>query len=125
MQIFSPIVEHMKLQVRMNVATRQVELRVRLHHAISCHLFPPSSGSYPLCKYAHTHNPQYTINAPCLIFQTCPATTDSGALQKAADFIKAFMLGFAVQVCYSMRTCRLHGCLCNTKCPFLPVEGNV
>ena len=29
--------------------------------------------------------------------RTCETTTDPGALQKAADFIKAFMLGFAVQ----------------------------
>ena len=26
--------------------------------------------------------------------QTSPSTTDSGALQKGADFIKAFLLGF-------------------------------
>eukprot|EP00052_Salpingoeca_macrocollata_P033411 m.8321 g.8321 ORF g.8321 m.8321 type:complete len:233 (+) comp5103_c0_seq1:114-812(+) len=55
MKIFTPIVEHMKLQIRMNTKHRQVEIK------------------------------------------TCEATEDPGALQKAADFVKAFMLGFAVE----------------------------
>ena len=32
------------------------------------------------------------------IFQTCKDTTDIGALQKAADFVRAFTLGFEVDV---------------------------
>mmetsp|Transcript_4596 Transcript_4596/g.11799 ORF Transcript_4596/g.11799 Transcript_4596/m.11799 type:complete len:259 (+) Transcript_4596:132-908(+) len=55
LKIFNPVVEHMKLQIRMNTKTRHVELR------------------------------------------TCDETEDSGALQKSADFVKAFMLGFAVE----------------------------
>ncbi|CAL5867733.1 uncharacterized protein PFLUO_LOCUS1952 [Penicillium psychrofluorescens] len=47
-----PIVEHLKLQVRMNIKSRAVELR------------------------------------------TSKFTTDVGALQKGADFVKAFTLGF-------------------------------
>lgn len=54
-KIFAPIVEHMKLQVRMNLQLRAVELK------------------------------------------TFEGTTDSSALQKSADFVKAFMLGFDVQ----------------------------
>lgn len=54
LKIFNPIVEHMKLQIRMNVRSRQVELK------------------------------------------TCEATTEPSALQKSADFVKAFMLGFDV-----------------------------
>lgn len=54
MAILQPLVEHMKLQVRMNVKRRCVELRTSEH------------------------------------------TQDVGALQKAADFLKAFMLGFSV-----------------------------
>ncbi|ODQ66565.1 rRNA processing protein [Nadsonia fulvescens var. elongata DSM 6958] len=54
MKIYQPLVEHLKLQVRMNLKRRAVELR------------------------------------------TCKDTTDSGALQKGADFIKAFSLGFDV-----------------------------
>jgi RNA-binding protein PNO1 len=54
MKIFTPIVEHLKLQIRMNLRTRSVELK------------------------------------------TSEATTDPSALQKGADFVKAFMLGFDV-----------------------------
>lgn len=53
-KIYPPLVEHLKLQVRMNVKNKAVELRNSRH------------------------------------------TTDSGALQKGEDFIKAFTLGFDV-----------------------------
>ena len=52
--ILKTLVEHMKLQVRMNTKRRAVELR------------------------------------------TCDKTEDIGAIQKAADFLKAFMLGFEI-----------------------------
>ena len=32
------------------------------------------------------------------LLQTSKFTSDPGAIQKAADFVKAFMLGFAVEV---------------------------
>ncbi|EME39513.1 hypothetical protein DOTSEDRAFT_75244 [Dothistroma septosporum NZE10] len=51
-KIYPPLVEHLKLQVRMNIAKKAVELR------------------------------------------TSPLTTDTGAIQKGADFIQAFCLGF-------------------------------
>ncbi|KAI8099707.1 uncharacterized protein BX664DRAFT_321915 [Halteromyces radiatus] len=54
MEIYSPLVEHMKLQVRMNVKSRTVEIR------------------------------------------TSDSTEDTGALQKGADFVRAFALGFEV-----------------------------
>lgn len=53
-KIYPPLVEHLKLQVRMNVKSKAVELRTSKH------------------------------------------TTDTGALQKGADFIQAFTLGFDV-----------------------------
>ncbi|CAD7928429.1 unnamed protein product [Amoebophrya sp. A120] len=53
--ILKPLVEHMKLQVRMNTKKRAVEIRMS------------------------------------------KATSDIGALQKATDFVKAFMMGFDVQ----------------------------
>jgi RNA-binding protein PNO1 len=53
-KIYPPLVEHLKLQVRMNIAKRAIELRTSKH------------------------------------------TTDTGALQKGADFIQAFCLGFDV-----------------------------
>ena len=52
--ILKTLVEHMKLQVRMNTKRRAVELRTSEH------------------------------------------TEDIGAIQKAADFLKAFMLGFEI-----------------------------
>jgi len=54
MKIFTPIVEHLHLQVRFNLKTRNVEIK------------------------------------------TCKDTVDVGALQKGADFVKAFTLGFEV-----------------------------
>ncbi|XP_076313843.1 RNA-binding protein pno1 isoform X2 [Tachypleus tridentatus] len=55
MKIFTPVVEHLHLQIRFNLKTRMVEIR------------------------------------------TCKNTTDISALQKAADFVKAFALGFEVE----------------------------
>ncbi|SCU88575.1 LANO_0D02498g1_1 [Lachancea nothofagi CBS 11611] len=52
-KIYPPLVDHLKLQVRMNLKTKTVELRTHPKH-----------------------------------------TTDPGALQKGADFIKAFTMGF-------------------------------
>ena len=34
----------------------------------------------------------------CDFFQTCKETEDIAALQKAADFVRAFILGFEVEV---------------------------
>ena len=57
MDLYQPIVKHMKLQIRMNLKTRSVELRTSEH------------------------------------------TEEVSALQKSHDFIKAFLMGFEVQVC--------------------------
>jgi RNA-binding protein PNO1 len=53
-RIYTPLVTHMKLQVRMNTRTRQVELRTSEH------------------------------------------TQDLNAVQKGADFVRAFILGFEI-----------------------------
>ncbi|XP_067421371.1 RNA-binding protein PNO1 [Emydura macquarii macquarii] len=55
MKIFTPIVEHLQLQIRFNLKTRNVEIK------------------------------------------TCKETKDLSALTKAADFVKAFILGFQVE----------------------------
>ncbi|XP_014287888.1 RNA-binding protein PNO1 [Halyomorpha halys] len=55
MKIFTPIVEHLKLQVRFNLKTRNVEIR------------------------------------------SCKETEDVSSVQKAADFVKAFIYGFEVE----------------------------
>lgn len=57
LKIFSPIVEQLKLQIRFNLKTKQVEIR----------------------------NPED------------PAETTDTSLQKAADFVRAFVLGFEVE----------------------------
>lgn len=54
LKIFTPLVEHMKLQIRFNPKTRAVEMR------------------------------------------NSPSSLDNGALQKGADFVRAFALGFSV-----------------------------
>ncbi|XP_008832050.1 RNA-binding protein PNO1 [Nannospalax galili] len=55
MKIFTPIVEHLGLQIRFNLKSRNVEIK------------------------------------------TCKDTKDVSALTKAADFVKAFVLGFQVE----------------------------
>lgn len=42
-----------------------------------------------LCKF---------VSVFCFCFQTCKETKDASALTKAADFVKAFILGFQVEV---------------------------
>jgi RNA-binding protein PNO1 len=54
MKIFTPLVDHLKLQVRLNLKKKQVEIK------------------------------------------TSQYTTDPGAIQKGADFVKGFMLGFEI-----------------------------
>ncbi|OMH80020.1 RNA-binding protein pno1 [Zancudomyces culisetae] len=55
LKIYTPIVEQLKLQIRMNLKSKMVEIR------------------------------------------TCNETQDSAAVQKAADFVRAFSLGFSVE----------------------------
>ncbi|RZF41851.1 hypothetical protein LSTR_LSTR005313 [Laodelphax striatellus] len=55
MKIFSPVVEHLKLQIRFNLKTRNVEIR------------------------------------------SCPDSEDVSNVQKAADFVRAFIYGFEVE----------------------------
>lgn len=60
LKIFSPIVEQLKLQIRYNIKTKQVEIR------------KPDD-------------------------QTSSADINDSSLQKAADFVRAFVLGFEVE----------------------------
>ncbi|KAJ2892948.1 pre-rRNA-processing protein pno1, partial [Coemansia aciculifera] len=55
LKIYSPIVEYLKLQIRMNPKTRMIEIR------------------------------------------TCAETEDVGAIQKAADFVRAYCMGFTAE----------------------------
>lgn len=84
--IFTPIAEHMKLHVRVNVKARRVELKVCVGRGTWAWAFQSCIVSRVLVLFR-------------VRLQTCEATEDPGALQKAADFVKAFTLGFDVQVC--------------------------
>lgn len=59
LKIFSPIVEQLKLQIRYNIKTKQVEIRQ-----------PEDQNT---------------------------SDTNDSSLQKAADFVRAFVLGFEVE----------------------------
>lgn len=88
--IIQPLVDHMKLQVRMNTKTRCVELKVSC--LLACLLTVPATGRSPPSPYTRS-----IITCSFLLFlcvQTSPYTVDAGALQKGEDFLKAFMLGF-------------------------------
>lgn len=60
LKIFTPVVEHLKLQMRFNMQSRCIEIR------------------------------------------SCSETKDKNSIQKAADFLKAFMLGFEVEDALSL-----------------------
>ncbi|KAF6725588.1 RNA-binding protein PNO1 [Oryzias melastigma] len=79
LKIFTPIVENLQLQVRFNLKTRNVEIKVSFLLALRCFLFCSCCNPSPLR-------------------QTCKETQDIAALTKAADFVKAFVLGFQVDV---------------------------
>ena len=77
--IFGPLTEILGLQVRVNIQRKAVEIRVRalqskLHSTISVYTYPYFGR------------------------QTSKHTKEIGSLQKGADFVKAYTLGFDVNV---------------------------
>ena len=79
--IFVPLTEICGLQVRMNVQRRTVEIRV--------------SNVLLLCRQ-YAFQKEYA-ETPFFV-QTSKETKEVGALQKGADFVKAYALGFDVNV---------------------------
>jgi len=71
MKIFEPIVEHLKLQVRPAVENRFVT---------SC-----------------SSQVRFNLKTRNVEVRTCKDTADATTLQKAADFVRAFVLGFEVE----------------------------
>lgn len=78
--IYGPLVEMMGLMVRMNVQRKCVELKVSIRGVYS--------------KFLEVCNAERSLR---LSRQTSKHTPDSGAIQKGADFVKAFALGFDVK----------------------------
>lgn len=78
-KIYTPLVEMAGLQVRMNVKRKTVEIKVSSGHCVCC-LVRESS---------------LLISPPVLFsLQSSKHTPDVSMLQKGADFVKAFALGF-------------------------------
>ena len=73
MALYTPVTEHMQLDMRMNLKTKKV-------------------GGCARAALAHTHRPAPHPLAQVEI-KTKPDTPDMGNLQKAADFVHAFILG--------------------------------
>ena len=104
LKIFTPIVENLQLQVRFNLKTRNVEIKVS---------FPSTSKRYwqlfaflPLVlDFSGCNSSVYNVSNIPFFFQTCKDTQDIGSLTKAADFVKAFILGFQVEVSTRLLNC--------------------
>lgn len=75
--IFGPLTEILGLQVRMNIQRKAVEVRVSA---------PNSNSPFAVCTYNRGR-------------KTSKHTKEIGSLQKGADFVKAYALGFDVNVC--------------------------
>lgn len=82
MEIYKPIVEYMKLQIRYNVKKRCIELRV------------PNTLPQRIPNTASSTAVESTADPSQLPISVTPDAQSS--LTRAADFIRAFMLGFNV-----------------------------
>jgi RNA-binding protein PNO1 len=96
--LMGPVVEHLKLQIRMNTSTRMVELKVRgwVQSHMCCGRQAPFARPTMPPSPTHQASPVGRV-PPGLSVQTSEHTVDPGALQKGEDFIRAFVLGFEVQ----------------------------
>lgn len=52
------------------------------------------------------------VKSRAVELRTCELTTDPGAVQKGADFVKAYTLGFDIPVCGETRGLMHVGCDC-------------
>jgi hypothetical protein len=79
---------HLHTNRQSHEATNQNEhpISTNRNQGITC----PSSIAFS----SSAHSSSFSLY--CTLLQTSEHTTDTGALQKAADFVKAFMLGFEV-----------------------------
>lgn len=93
LKIFTPIVENLQLQVRFNLKTRNVEIKVGFPLA---HV---GFGDFTEPLYYNACIQYFFSDMPHVpSFQTCKDTQDITSLQRATDFVRAFVLGFQVEV---------------------------
>ena len=100
--LYTPMVEHLGLQVRMNPRRRAVELKVSPPLSYRTLYVRPDrdpavchTDSGPLVAYI-ARDTCMGSTAPTM--QTSDHTVDTGSIQKGADFVKAYALGFDVNV---------------------------
>ncbi|CAG0898471.1 unnamed protein product, partial [Darwinula stevensoni] len=89
LKIFTPIVEYLKLKIRFNLKTRNVEIKASSYQYkffFPSYCFP---GNLNCLK-------KFSRFLKLMFMQSCPETPDITNLQRAADFVKAFILGFDV-----------------------------
>lgn len=100
LKIFTPIVENLQLQVRFNLKTRNVEIKVSFASTFNqCwHDWASLQRCPPVLVFSCGHNCVCSVCNMPSFFQTCKETQDIGSLTKATDFVKAFILGFQVEV---------------------------
>ena len=96
MDLYNPVTQNMKVDMRMNLKTRKVRLlaggellhlvRAPWRFTCACSLTP--STTWHACLFL-----------PCaqVELKSTKETSDPSALQKCADFVHAFVLGFEVQ----------------------------
>ncbi len=92
MELYKPITDNLKLDMRMNLKTKKVRLggldcawTLKDSHALST---GPAPG--PLSADVWRTRPHALIQVE---IKTTPQTTSTDALQKAADFVHAYLLG--------------------------------
>lgn len=92
--LIRPLVEHMCLQVRMNLRRRCVELRIQPQKEDECNLKHTTTAITGVVTSPTTEARQTTG----IVDMKIRSLRDSGwALEKGAEYVKAFMLGFDVR----------------------------
>ncbi|ROL44282.1 RNA-binding protein PNO1 [Anabarilius grahami] len=105
MKIFTPIVENLQLQVRFNLKTRNVEIKGGSDEmrkvSVPAHRYTPLKENWMKIFTPIVENLQlqvrFNLKTRNVEIKTCKETQDIGALTRAADFVKAFILGFQVE----------------------------
>lgn len=94
-ELYQPLVEQLKLQVRMNLKSRSVEIKVGLVRNQKDIVLVVRS------LWQVVHRLRWFVRSFMCVFcrmeQTSQYTENPEAIQKGADFVKAFILGFEIR----------------------------